>query len=84
SNTWHIFLGWWKNIHFRSSHFYIVSDANEYCSLINKMGPQIIAITPKGFVMSCFISGKESRYKIDTVLTHDGNTLLVYKRILLP
>ncbi|NHO57181.1 hypothetical protein GOB86_08920 [Acetobacter lambici] len=79
ANTRHVFFGWWEKLKFRSSHFYVVSNGEQYCQLIKENGPTLIAVTPSEYLTPC-LSEASSGYVQDAELKQGKKVLLVFKR----
>lgn len=73
-------LGWFENISFRSSHFFIVSNLEQYCRLINEKGSTLVIISPSSPLVQCFRNSNSS-YKEDARLRHGDYRINVYKKI---
>lgn len=83
ANTKHIFLGWWENITFRSSHFFIMSNGKQYCEKIRSNGPEMIVIQPDSFLLPC-MSSAVSGYKLETTLEKPIGKIMVFRRAVQP
>ena len=83
ANTKHIFLGWWKNITFKSSHFLIATSSEQYCRLIASKGADLIIVQPNSFVIPCLVD-PHNGYVLQVVLENSIGKEFVFKRITRP
>ena len=83
ANTWHIFVGWWKNITFRSSHFFVMSNGEQYCEKIRSDGPDMIVVQPDSLLLPCMRS-VSSGYLMESVLENSVGKIVIFRRTVQP
>jgi hypothetical protein len=83
ANTWHIFVGWWKNITFRSPHFFVMSNGEQYCEKIRSNGPDMIVVQPDSLLLPCMRSAS-SGYQMESVLENPVGKIVIFRRTVQP
>lgn len=79
ANTKHIFLGWWKNITFRSDNFFIMSNSEQYCEKIHSNGPNLIVLEPDSLLLPC-MKNTASGYHLEDTLVNTHGKIMIFKR----
>ncbi|MBO1327119.1 hypothetical protein OQ496_02225 [Acetobacter suratthaniensis] len=83
ANTQQVFLGWWKNITFRSAHFFVISNGEQYCEKIRSNGPELVVVQPDSLLLPCMKSAA-SGYQLQDTLENSVGKIMIFRREVQP